>query len=185
MKIKGIKISVIFNRNIVDDDIISPGGYSIEFEDGTIRTYDFDSEDECKVKSCSYENTFYRPAIDEGLTDEIPESRARSIKEIFIYTEGDLRPIMFTELTLISEDDGSINLNHLLPEYNKNLAKDTEAEAVRVWCQAYYMSYLEVPKGISREAKYAYMEANLDKIPVGALNYLPMSDSLDKEDFDS
>lgn len=53
---------------------------------------------------------------------------------------------------------------------------------VKVWCEASYTSEIDVPDDMTLEEAYEYACDHLDEIPLGELEYLPYSDSIDSED---
>lgn len=58
----------------------------------------------------------------------------------------------------------------------------TKKLKLRVWCEAYYDTELEVPENMTLEQAYAYAEEHLDEVPLTNLEYLEDSDNLDPED---
>ena len=55
---------------------------------------------------------------------------------------------------------------------------------VTIQCMAVYNSTIEVPDGMNLEQAIEYAEKNIDKIPLGVLEYIPDSDVLDGENCD-
>ena len=55
---------------------------------------------------------------------------------------------------------------------------------VTVYCKAVYNSGIEVPDNMSLEDAIQYARENLDKIPVGVMEYIANSDVLDEENCD-
>lgn len=58
----------------------------------------------------------------------------------------------------------------------------TKTMKLRVWCQAFYDTTLEVPANLNKEEAFEYAKEHLDEAPLTSLNYLEDSDNLDEED---
>jgi hypothetical protein len=56
---------------------------------------------------------------------------------------------------------------------------------LRVWCEAYYDTEIEVPDGLSLEQAYRYAEDHLDGVEPTELHYLDGSDNLDHVDIET
>ena len=54
---------------------------------------------------------------------------------------------------------------------------------IRVWCQAFYDTSIEIPnKNMSIEDAFEYAKDHINEAPITTLNYLEDSDELDDED---
>lgn len=53
--------------------------------------------------------------------------------------------------------------------------------SVRIWCQAWYDSEIEVPDGMTLKEAVEYAKEHIEEIPLKGLEYLPYSDELDEE----
>lgn len=56
---------------------------------------------------------------------------------------------------------------------------------IRVWCQAFYDTDIEVPDGLSIEEAFDYARNHLDEAPITQLTYLEDSDELDEVDIEN
>lgn len=55
---------------------------------------------------------------------------------------------------------------------------------VTIQCMAVYNSGIEIPDNMSLEEAIQYAKENLDKIPLGVMEYVADSDVLDEENCD-
>ncbi len=55
---------------------------------------------------------------------------------------------------------------------------------VTVQCMAIYESGIDVPDDMSLEEAIKYAKEHIDEIPIGSLQYIPDSDSLDEDNCD-
>lgn len=56
---------------------------------------------------------------------------------------------------------------------------------IRVYCEAYYMSDIEVPANLTHKQAWEYAKKHIDKIPIDELTYIEDSDTIDDEDYDN
>lgn len=65
------------------------------------------------------------------------------------------------------------------------MAKNTKILHLRVYCQAFYDSTIEVPEDMDLETAFRYAEEHIDEIPMTNMEYISDSDEVDSEDLDN
>lgn len=63
--------------------------------------------------------------------------------------------------------------------------KTNTLKRVRVYCEAYYISDIEVPERFTHDQAWEYAKKHIDKIPVGELTYVEHTDNIDDNDYDN
>lgn len=63
--------------------------------------------------------------------------------------------------------------------------KTNTLKRVRVYCESYYTTDIEVPEKLTRRQAWEYAKKHIDEIPVGELTYVENTDNIDDNDYDN
>lgn len=63
--------------------------------------------------------------------------------------------------------------------------KTNTLKRIRVYCEAYYISDIEVPENFTHRQAWEYAKSHIDEIPIDELAYIEGSDNIDDEDYDN